>query len=192
MKTKILRRIFQDLCEDKAISCAHNSKYITCAGLNVKDRPGVAPYVEPITEYLYGLVASSGVEFDAVTSIPTGGDAWADSFARIASKHRRREVPLYRIQKGYDEFCIIDKQPSVKPNARLLVIDDTIYLGYTSKRVVSILETAGYQVTGLVFPVEVTSTGSDHWKDRGYPVFSAFNSAFVREFLDAVEMSVTT
>lgn len=177
-KKDSLAKIFEALARGGAINHCRNE--INSAGLNVRDRPEVGPYVEPVSEHLHTQVMASKLSYDAVTSIPTGGNAWAEALARIATAREGREVPLYRINKDQTRiFSIIDGQP-IKPKAKLLVIDDTLYLGRTSSAAVAVLEKAKFKIAGLVFPVEIGLQGREHWNKLRYPVFSIFNTPFVQ------------
>ena len=74
---------------------------------------------------------------------------------------------------------LIDGQ-DIAPPARLLVVDDTLFRGHTSRAARDVLETAGFKVAAFAFPVEIGSSGRQYWDQCGYPVFSIYDTEFVK------------
>jgi orotate phosphoribosyltransferase len=138
----------------------------------------LARFVPELARPLYQQVVDAKIEYDAITSCPRGGNAWAEALIAHA-KTDGREVPFYKLNKvSTGTFSVIDGQP-VKRGAKLLLADDTIYRGITSSAAVSVLEDAGFKIAGLVFPVEIGLQGRRHWDKKGYPVFSIYNNSFI-------------
>lgn len=154
---------------------------IESAHLSVKDHPNlVAPYVRLFAERLYTQLSTAKIAYDMIVSIPTGGDAWARTLAGVTESREDRRVPLLklkRVRKGI--FSLLEEQPAVRPKAKVLVVDDTLYLGGSSHAVMSMLHDADYLVAGIAVPVEMGTVGRDRWELCELPVFSVFNNEFV-------------
>lgn len=177
--TRRLREILRELSSWGAID--YTRRGISSAGLNVHAYSGVEKLVPELTRNLYRKVADSGIDYDAVTSCPRGGDAWAQALAAKAQANGKN-VSFYRLGKdGRGRFSIIDGQP-IKPGAKLILADDTLYMGYTSISAVKLLEDAGFKVVGFVFPVEIGNVGRSHWEERRRPIFSVYNSQTIGSY----------
>lgn len=150
---------------------------IRSAGLNVKDRPGIRGMIKPIMENVAEQLSESGLTYDAIVGVPTGGNAWAAELANLTN------TPLYGLGKVYGRtFTIIDGQAHVPKGSRLLLVDDTIYTGTTSKYAADALKAAEFEIAGIASPVAIGDVGCNRWKDEGIPVFVAYDSAFVRKY----------
>lgn len=172
-----LRDILARLSSNGSIS--HDRVSVVSANLNLGDKPRLADIVPELSQTLYHQVREAGISYDAVTSCPTGGDAWAEAFA-AQTKADGRDVSFYRLNKvDRRKFSVIDGQP-VSRGAGVIVADDTIYEGRTSAAAVKVLEKAGFKIAGLVFPVEIGLSGRRYWEKRGIPIFSVYNNATVK------------
>lgn len=172
-----LAGILESLAREGALY--YSSSGITQAGLNVRDVPRVALHIAPIMRHLYASVRRARIKYDAVASIPTGGDAWAEGFAKIVSEQEGRQVPrLLLAKESTRRFSVADGQP-VKRGARVLLIDDTLFLGRTSSAAVEVISGARYKIACLVFPVEIGDEGRRKWDSKGVRVFSLFDTQLV-------------
>lgn len=175
--------LFRDMAEkEEAVVVNLAGESILTAGLNVRDKPWLVPYVVPMAEHMFAKVAASGIDYDAVVSIPSGGNSWAYALAEIASTHAGREIPSFSLKKvGEKEFKIKDEQPPVGPGAKLLLVDDTLYTGVAAHRATTMLTTAGYQISGSIFPVEIGPYGRGKLEALGCAVLSVFNDGFLAQ-----------
>lgn len=177
LPSKRLITFFKELASSGYLG--HDNEEIRLAGLNVVDRPHIQEFVPEISMHLFEKLEASGIQYDAITSAPRGGNAWAEGLIASA-KSFGRDIPFYRLNKvSTGKFSIMDGQP-VSKGSRLVLVDDTIFRGDTSMAAARVLEDAGFKVVGLVFPVEIGNSGTRRWTDRGLPVVSAYNNAFVQ------------
>jgi orotate phosphoribosyltransferase len=171
--------VFQKLVALDAIRYTHTGIYV--AGLNVRHYPAIRPFVEIITKDLFARVVAAGISYDAVVSVPSGGDEWSKAFANVVLKRERRHVPFLRLIKDEEtgELTVRFRR-EVATDARLLIVDDTIYLGETAEEIIKVLRRAGYKkIAAFVSPVVIGTVGSTFVREMGYPLISTFDSEFV-------------
>tara|TARA_B100000508_G_scaffold105538_1_gene83714 strand:+ start:2283 stop:2837 length:555 start_codon:yes stop_codon:yes gene_type:complete len=138
----------------------------------------------PVADRLLQNITNHEIRFDAIVSVPTGGDFWAQKLVQLTQRVHGHSVPLYRVHKEWKhEFSIIDGQP-LPQDGRLLVVDDTFYSGKTAKRLCQFMVENGFTIAGVATLVELQGEGGGarkHWNDGDPPVISVFNEKFLKK-----------
>ena len=172
-----LVEVLRGLSRASAIAYSHYE--IDSACLNIKERPGIMPWIDPVVADLYRQLTAANIQFDAVAAIPTGGYVWADALASLASRVEGRTVPSLKLLKLYSyEYGVSGGQ--MPAGSKLLVVDDTIYQGHAARAAINPLEGAGYKIVAFAFPVDIGGTGARGLTGRRFKTFSTFNSAFLK------------
>ena len=88
--------------------------------------------------------------------------------------HRTYSV-TYSLEYGQDTLEI--HQDAFKEGARVLIVDDLLATGGTTKAVVDLAEKMGAKIAGVVFLIELTALKGRE-KLKGYPVFSLIKDKY--------------
>lgn len=94
------------------------------------------------------------------------------SFIPVRKKGKlpwRTHSVTYDLEYGTDTLEI--HCDSIKPNQRILIIDDLLATGGTSKAVADLIEKCGGKIIGIAFLIELADLKGKE-KLKGYPVFS--------------------
>lgn len=151
------------------------------ASLNINDWPQMERFVGPLMRHLYAQVCESGINFDVVVAIPTGGVRWAEEFIKIISVEEGRRVRLYKLhERIMVEGFAVPWWQTLRRSKRVLIIDDTVAGGGTSRLAQEAVCRAGCDIAAFAFPVAVTNEGLSLWRSKKIPVFTAFDSAYVK------------
>ena len=75
---------------------------IESASLSPSDRWARGKCIPEISTLLYEEMASTGIPYDALASIPAGGDRYVDHIADLVLEREGKRVPRIVLKKGYD------------------------------------------------------------------------------------------
>lgn len=81
----------------------------------------------------------------------------------------------YDLEYGQDTLEI--HQDSFKKGARVLIVDDLLATGGTSRAVIDLVEKAGGKVIGIVFLIELLAL-KGRAKLKGYPIYSLIKDKY--------------
>lgn len=178
--------VFEVLTHYRAVRAG--PRYFEDANLNPNDQgqQWLVKVADPIIVDLYEQVSRAGINFDAVVSIPSGGDMWASKFMSLEQARNKRRVLTYALEKHgggkayVDSMFTITQESEPSPGTRVLLVDDTMFAGSTSMKVATTLMDYGCIVAGIVCPVVIGKEGVDMWDLQGVPVVSTFNERFLK------------
>ncbi len=190
--TSALTELFRQLVRDGIIKLDLRQGQIKWATLNPKDNRAVTQeVVRAISIHLYNEVAMAGMDYDAIASVPTGGDPYAAELARIVEQLEGRLMPLIRLEKGvkYPERVVLGHL--IASGTRVLVVDDALVDGMTALHTIMVLRRSGCEIAGGAFAANYERVGYDQLKRvRKCMVVSVFSSSlmrvvFAREYAEA-------
>lgn len=176
-----LKAIFEKWRDCGAI--VHSRRHIEVAGLNVTDRPSLKKDVPITARYLYGLLVASRIEYDAVVGIPRGGTCWAEAIVDCAAREGKC-IPFAHLNKNSKGGFSVPKDWNMKGDAKLLLVDDTLFRGWTAASAIRELKSKGFTVAGFATPAEIGLEGRDLLEEYQCPVISLFNDFFIQSVVN--------
>lgn len=133
-----------------------------------------------IAVHLIGKIERENIQFDYVAGIPRAGEPFAEIIAKILGK------PLLRIEKidkgrGKRKVGKIISSHPVKPDQKVLVIDDVITKGNSKQETINVFESAGLIIAAIVLFADREEGGMAHYQNLGYRLIAATT---ITEILD--------
>lgn len=140
------------------------------SSISPNDKPEVIKYIPDIGKLLYSRLASAEIEFDAIASIPSGGDLYTAEVLRHYREEHGREIPLLQLTRKYRTVNGFKKHPAIKKGARVVLIDDSVYSGNTARGAIEALQKGKLKAVALL----CVAQGSDtpRWFPSILSVFS--------------------
>ena len=110
----------------------------------------------------------------AVAGVELGGCplASAVAFASFADGHPLDAVYVRKSTKTHGTKKLLEGADHLGPNARLVIVEDTVTTGGSTLRAVQAVRDAGFEVAGVVAVVDRLEGGAGAIRDAGLP-FSA-------------------
>jgi orotate phosphoribosyltransferase len=162
-----LTELSRIVLQEEIIRVDFRNKQIYSAALNPLDNDRVTPdIVNRISILLYEKLAQADFEYDAIASIPTGGDPYAEQLARIIGSLEGRHVQSHR----YDSACL-------PQGSRIVLVDDVLVGGYTAADAIEQTEKAGHSVIATLFAADLQRFGTHAiTRYKRKPILSVFTS----------------
>ena len=124
------------------------------------------------------LKISKKIEFDKVSAIESRGFVFASTVSYLLNKpfillRKKNKLPAEThsvdFKLEYGEATIEVHKDSINKGEKILVIDDLIATGGTAEAAAKLIETAGGQVAGFIFVINLFDLpGTDLLKKKGY------------------------
>lgn len=148
-----LRLLLEELFHQRAIRVREGR--IQRTYLNPTASPPMRRHVPRLANLLYRELVAANVSYDAVVSIPTGGDQYADFLVDLVREREGRSVPRIRLRKRGKNSRFVVRNESVPTGARLLLVDDSIWTGSEARASAKVLHAAGYEVAGYLCAADI-------------------------------------
>ncbi len=177
-----LSELCQELLAIGAITYDRRQKQLERAALNPHDNSLVnSRLVNTIAELMYERTVEHHLEYDAVTSIPNGGNVYAEGLLRVIAERDGRQLPMIRLQKGTDYPERILDHAALQPGSRVLIVDDVLRYGANAVETLRILAGAQYRAGVALFVADFEWSGSECLsKQHACSVLSLINSSLMR------------
>ena len=128
------------------------------------------------------LEISKKIEFDKVSAIESRGFVFASTVSYLLNKpfillRKKNKLPAEThsidFKLEYGEATIEVHKDSINKGEKILVIDDLIATGGTAEAAAKLIETAGGQVAGFIFVINLFDLpGTALLKKKGYKIES--------------------
>lgn len=173
----IPRDLLDYLLDTSAIE--HNSGGIFSTSLNPLHYPHLVPKVRRIAGLMRLHLLRSRIDFNAIASVPTGGDLYATELIQLMMKRDSRQLQRVLLRKNVELGFRLARHQSVVPGSRVLIVDDCIWHGGTSHDACAALTDAGMVVAGFAFVADINA-GTKRLPRQGifqsrYPSIAVFN-----------------
>ena len=142
----------------------------------IKDRDAFKECIDQILKILIKL------NFDKIAAIESRGFLFASALCYNLSKpliliRKKDKLPAERYSEEfeleYGKATLEIHTDSVKPEEKVLILDDLIATGGTSEAGAKLVEKSGGVVSGFVFVINLFDLGGKKLlKDKGYKTFS--------------------
>ena len=142
----------------------------------IKDRDAFKECIDQISKILIKL------NFDKIAAIESRGFLFASALCYNLSKplilmRKKGKLPAEKYSQNfvleYGKATLEMHKDSVKPEEKVLIVDDLIATGGTSEAGAKLVEKSGGVVAGLVFVINLFDLGGKKLlKDKGYKTFS--------------------
>ncbi len=125
-------------------------------------------------------------EIDAVVSVEARGFIFGAAAAYrlktgIVPVRKKGKLPFKTLSAAYDleygQDTLAIHEDALKSGSRVLIVDDLLATGGTTRAVIDLVEKLGAKVIGIAFLIELTALkGRD--KLKGYPVISLIKDKY--------------
>ena len=142
----------------------------------IKDRDAFKECIDQISKILIKL------NFDKIAAIESRGFVFASALCYNLSKpliliRKKGKLPAEKYSQNfeleYGKATLEIHKDSVKPEEKVLILDDLIATGGTSEAGAKLVEKSGGVVSGFVFVINLFDLGGKKLlKDKGYKTFS--------------------
>ncbi len=142
----------------------------------IKDRDAFKECIDQISKILIKL------NFDKIAAIESRGFVFASALCYNLSKpliliRKKGKLPAEKYSQNfeleYGKATLEIHTDSVKPEEKVLILDDLIATGGTSEAGAKLVEKSGGVVSGFVFVINLFDLGGKKLlKDKGYKTFS--------------------
>ena len=142
----------------------------------IKDRDAFKECIDQISKILIKL------NFDKIAAIESRGFVFASALCYNLSKpliliRKKGKLPAEKYSQNfeleYGKATLEIHTDSVKPEEKVLIVDDLIATGGTSEAGAKLVEKSGGVVSGFVFVINLFDLGGKKLlKDKGYKTFS--------------------
>ena len=142
----------------------------------IKDRDAFKECIDQISKILIKL------NFDKIAAIESRGFIFASALCYNLSKpliliRKKGKLPAEKYSQNfeleYGKATLEIHTDSVKPEEKVLILDDLIATGGTSEAGAKLVEKSGGVVSGFVFVINLFDLGGKKLlKDKGYKTFS--------------------
>jgi len=142
----------------------------------IKDRDAFKECIDQISKILIKL------NFDKIAAIESRGFLFASALCYNLSKpliliRKKGKLPAEKYSQNfeleYGKATLEIHTDSVKPEEKVLILDDLIATGGTSEAGAKLVEKSGGVVSGFVFVINLFDLGGKKLlKDKGYKTFS--------------------
>ena len=142
----------------------------------IKDRDAFKECIDQISKILIKL------NFDKIAAIESRGFVFASALCYNLSKplvliRKKGKLPAAKYSQNfeleYGKATLEIHTDSVKPEEKVLILDDLIATGGTSEAGAKLVEKSGGVVSGFVFVINLFDLGGKKLlKDKGYKTFS--------------------
>ena len=168
--------LFGDLVERGAIEVDTRRRKIRSVTLNPKDNPAVTPdIVDQVAKLLHEKLIASRVRYDAIASIPSGGDLYAEALARCIESVGRGHVRVIRAKERFLEKGDLSK------GAKVVLLDDSLVFGGTAVDALRSLSSGGFRAVVGLFVADLEMLGHQVLKrHHDLTVMSVFNPSMMR------------
>lgn len=166
--------LFAALRRDEVLGVRHNR--LCTSALSPNDNPSIQHDIKALGGFLYQQLAVTGLQYEAVSSIPSGGDQYTDVLVKLAKKDGKKLERLVLKRDGHQYPQRIVNKGEVKMDRRLLLIDDSIWTGETMEQATRLVESAGYTIVAYLCIADLHYEES---RTLHLPVISVFNSNLV-------------
>ena len=145
----------------------------------IKDENAFKSCIDQIVEI------SKKINFDKIAAIEARGFIFASSVSYIIGKplillRKENKLPADKysvdFKLEYGSSTIEMHKDSINKNEKVLIIDDLIATGGTSKAATELIELSGGKISGLIFVINLFDLGGqDELKKKSYFVESLIN-----------------
>lgn len=144
--------------------------------LNPRDHRALYEFMPDITRVMYQVLSESGASFNAIASVPTGGNEYADALQAVIERVEHRKVPRVFLNKNrlYQAY----ERTAATPGSKVLVVDDCVCSGHELGLVEKSLRSAGFEVGAHIV---VADLNFKEERPISVPVLSAFSSKYLRD-----------
>lgn len=125
---------------------------------------------------MYQVLSESGVTFDAIASVPTGGNEYADALQEVVERTEKRRVPFVFLNKNRAFRAY--ESTAATPGSKVLVVDDCVCTGRDLGLVEGSLRRAGFEIAAHIV---VADLNFEEPRPISVPVLSAFSSKYLRD-----------
>ena len=142
----------------------------------IKDRDAFKECIDQISKILIKL------NFDKIAAIESRGFVFASALCYNLSKplvliRKKGKLPAEKYSQNfeleYGKATLEIHTDSVKPEEKVLILDDLIATGGTSEAGAKLVEKSGGVVSGFVFVINLFDLGGKKLlKDKGYKIFN--------------------
>ena len=142
----------------------------------IKDRDAFKECIDQISKILIKL------NFDKIAAIESRGFVFASALCYNLSKpliliRKKGKLPAEKYSQNfeleYGKATLEIHTDSVKPEEKVLILDDLIATGGTSEAGAKLVEKSGGIISGFVFVINLFDLGGKKLlKDKGYKAFS--------------------
>jgi orotate phosphoribosyltransferase len=150
------------------------------AGLNPNDCSAIRAHISELTRFLYEKLFASGIQYDAIASIPTGGDEYVRSLIEYTQVNQDRVIHRLQFSKSIKYVDGIENSEAIATNSRILVVDDAIFTGMTARSAGRVLCDGGYRIAGYLCVADLEPTRHRILKGK---LMSLFNTKQVHVYL---------
>lgn len=152
---------------------------IRSSSLGFNDFPWIKEYIPAIAQVMYAKLVNSGIAYDGLVSMPSGGDEYTAAVQQLAEKHENRKIPrltLDRCGRKYPQR--IKDRANLACGSRLILIDDSVWTGKTLREATSLLRTECYEVAGYLCGSDLVNNGL---RGLNKPIMAVFDSALLKQ-----------